>query len=393
MTRPIRLLWLSESPLLATGFARVGRELLSRLARVDGLSVAAIGWGYDGWPYASSHYPYVIYPSSSDSHGEDILERVVAEFQPDIVITLAELWMIRWMQNHPARACFKWIAYCPLDAGPLYPPSYPLVRSMDEIVAMSHFGRKTIEDGVPSKRVHMIYHGVDPHVYRPLPNRELLKSHDRLQNRFVIGCVARNQPRKNVPALVKAFAQLAKRLPDVHLYLHMDPCDVGFDMVTLLQRYALQSRADISSPQITAASGLTDEKLNRLYNIFDVTVLPSTGEGFGLPILESMAVGVPVVATDCSACTELVTGRGELARPAAFVTTGTNLLEHAIVDETHLAECIEKLYRDPALRRTYSERGRRFAEFLAWDSLIPQWLQLIGHSNGGSGLRSEGEAR
>ncbi|NCQ29488.1 MAG: glycosyltransferase family 4 protein, partial [Armatimonadetes bacterium] len=49
-----------------------------------------------------------------------------------------------------------------------------------------------------------------------------------------------------------------------------------------------------------------------IYNLFDVMVLPTMGEGFGLQFLEAMACGIPVVATDCSAVTELLEGRGEL---------------------------------------------------------------------------------
>jgi glycosyltransferase involved in cell wall biosynthesis len=77
---------------------------------------------------------------------------------------------------------------------------------------------------------------------------------------------------------------------------------VGYDLVTLLHRYRLEGRADLSGPGFDVARPLADEQVNRLYNLCDVTVLPSTGEGFGLPIIESLAAGVPVVATDYSAC-------------------------------------------------------------------------------------------
>jgi glycosyltransferase involved in cell wall biosynthesis len=156
----------------------------------------------------------------------------------------------------------------------------------------------------------------------------------------------------------------------------MNPCDVGYDLVTLLRRYGLEGRADVTGPNFSLDQALSDEQLNRLYNLFDVTVLPSSGEGFGLPIIESLAAGVPVVATDCSACSELVRGRGELVRLLTTVTMGVNLIEHAVIDVEDLAGRIEKLYRDPGLVRQYSAAGRAFAESLSWDELMPQWLQL-----------------
>ena len=205
----------------------------------------------------------------------------------------------------------------------------------------------------------------------------------------MVGCVARNQPRKNIPALVKAIALLSSRIDNLHLYLHMNPCDVGYDIVTLLRRYRLEGRADVTGPNFSLDQALDDEQLNRLYNLFDVTVLPSSGEGFGLPIIESLAAGVPVVATDYSACPELVRGRGELVRLLTTVTMGVNLIEHAVLDVEDLAGRIERLCRDPELVRQYSVAGRVFAESLSWDDLIPQWIELI-RSAAGAGVAGRG---
>ena len=280
---------MSDSPLVSSGFGRVTRELTTRLAKVPGLEVACLGWSYDGWPYDRARFPFVIYPSRGPSHGPENFERVIHEFKPQVVITLAELWMIDWLHSHPTRPQFKWIAYVPLDGGPFYPPWEPLLKDVDELIAMSDFGRQIFQNGVPSRRIHLIYHGVDTQVFHPLADRPRLKAHERFAGKFVVGCVARNQPRKNIPALVKAFAGLSERLDNLHLYLHMDPCDIGYDIVTLLRRYHLEGHADVSGPDFSLHQALDDEQLNRLYNLFDAMVLPSTGEGFGLPIIERIS--------------------------------------------------------------------------------------------------------
>jgi glycosyltransferase involved in cell wall biosynthesis len=382
MKRPLRILWVSDSPVAATGFARVTREVCGRLSKTPGVEVACLGWGYDGWPNDSDRFPFRIYPSAPGSFGQDTFEKVVADLQPQLVITLSEIWMVQWIGAHPTRGRFKWIGYFPVDGAPVYPPWEPMLREVDEIVAMSEFGRGVLQEGIRSKRIHLIHHGVDPSTFRPLPERARLKDHERFRGKFVVGCVARNQPRKNIPALVKAAAMLSERIKNLHLYLHMDSCDVGYDIVTLLRRYQMEGKADVSSANFSVDQGLTDEQLNRLYNVFDIMALPSNGEGFGLPIIESLAAGVPVVATDYSAIPELVSGRGELVKVLTTLTMGTNLVEQAIIDVDDLAECIAKLHQDPELIRTYGQSGRDFAKTLAWQNLMPKWLEVIRLASG-----------
>jgi glycosyltransferase involved in cell wall biosynthesis len=157
----------------------------------------------------------------------------------------------------------------------------------------------------------------------------------------------------------------------------MNPCDVGFDLVTLLHRHRLHGKADISDPEVGVTNPITDEQLNRVYNLMDVMVLPTLGEGFGLPIIESLSAGVPVVATDCSACSELVRGRGELVSTAAVITSGLNLITQAIISEADLVAKLLQVMRDPALLRRYSTAGRDFALTLDWDQLAPTWYRLL----------------
>ena len=389
MSVPIRVLWISDSPHFETGFGRVTKELTHRLAQNPNLQLSCIGWGYDGSAAMPQHYRVPVYPASASACGQDVIESVVADFKPDVVVSLGELRMVEWLARHEVRHQFKWVGYVPLDGGPFYPPWESILRQMSEVIAMSRFGQETLQSGLKEQRVRMIYHGVDDSVYRPLPDRRELKKHPRFRDKFVVGCVARNQPRKNLPALVQAFALLSKRYSDLHLYLHSMPSQSGYDLPSLLKRYQLQGRADLASPDLKLQSGLTDEQMNELYNLFDVMALPTCAEGFGLPLIESMAAGVPVVATNFSACPELVRGRGELAAVKTTIISGGNILEQAIVDVEDLARCIEKLYLSPALREEYGRAGRAFAESLSWDSLIPQWLEVLSAASGVDLLASE----
>ena len=382
MSRRLRLLWVSHSPLLETGFGRVTRELLNRLAMLGSIDVACLGLSAPGVGSPGADQRFKIYPGLLADCGQSVIEAAVNDFRPDLVVTLAELWMIAWLAQHPVRHQAKWLAYLPVDGGPFYPPWSSTLKETTGVVAMSRFGAEILKSGAGSKPLWTLYHGVDPNVFRPLDHRVQLKRHPRFEGKFIVGCVARNQPRKNIPALVEAFAMLSARYADLHLYLHCAPSESGYDLVHLLKRFGLQGKADLPPPAHSIVAGLADSQLNELYNLFDVMALPTCAEGFGIPILESMAAGVPVVATDCSACTELVRGRGELAAVKTRITLGENILEQAIVDVDDLARCIERLYRSPPLRAQYSEAGRAFAESLSWDRLIPQWLDVLGAAAG-----------
>lgn len=371
----MKILWLSDNPLFPTGFGRVTREITIRLASLDGVQVACQGWGYSG-PLNSGQYPLVIYPSAAGQCGKDTFDKAVEHFAPDVVITLGEPWMVEWLTKHPDRRKVKWVAYVPIDAGPFYPPWARIFENMDAVVVMSQFGRKVLKDGLPLLNAHLIPHGVDTAAFYKLSERSQMKSKDPYRDKFVVGCVARNQPRKNIPALVKAMAIASEKVGNLYLYLHMNQEDWGFDLKTLLKRYRLEDKATISTGCLSDRA-LTDRELNCVYNLCDITVLPSFGEGFGLPIVESLAAGVPVVATDCSACSELIRGHGELVRVQTMLTVGRNLIENALIDVEDLARCILKLHANPTLREEYGNAGRAFVESLTWDAVFPRWLEVL----------------
>ncbi|MCD6505105.1 glycosyltransferase family 4 protein [Candidatus Poribacteria bacterium] len=371
-----KILWMSDSPTTFTGFATVTKELLGRLARLDKYHIACIGWGYDGWPYDRSLFPYDIYPSAIGQFGRDVLPRVIRDFQPDILITLADLWMISWIPNMPERQSVQYWGYIPIDGEPLHPSWNRIIKDMDVVITCSKYGQQLVERTIPSVKVEMIYHGVDTEVFKPLTDKESLRKRYGLENQFIVGCVARNQPRKQLPILIKAFARFCQDKDDALLYLHTDPNDVGWDILDLLRRYGLDDKSCITK-DATVLRGVSKQQLNEIYNLFDVMVLPSAGEGFGLPIIEAMAAGVPVIATGYSACVELVEGRGGLIKVKEFLTLGRHNIEQAIADVDDLVDKLNLLYDNADLREQYSRRGLEFAQTLDWNRIVEKWNALL----------------
>jgi glycosyltransferase involved in cell wall biosynthesis len=369
----VRLLWVSESPTALTGYGTVTRELLTRFARLPGFEVAAVASNYSGWPYDRKWIPFDLYPSSS--FGRDTLEKAILHFRPNVVAGFGDPWMIEHLADFRLPPSCKLVLYFPLDGEPFPSPWRRLMETADAAVCCSHFGAEQVRAACPAANVAMIYHGVDRKVFRPLGPKAEAKKRQRLDGRFVVGCVARNQPRKNLPALLQAFSVFAARHDDTMLYLHTNPHDVGWDLIELTRRYGIGERTCFSR-HATIAHGLDGHTLNEIYNLFDIMVLPSFGEGFGLPLLEAMAAGTPCVTTDFSAAAELVRGRGELIAVRTRLIVGRNI-EQAVADVDDMVACMDRLYDDAQLRERHRRAGLAFARELDWKNIVPQWHQLL----------------
>jgi glycosyltransferase involved in cell wall biosynthesis len=365
----------------------VSREVLSRLAasgRVEVVSYAC----FDDLVSEPTvrDLPFDVI-SGDQRYGRDTLLDVVATVRPDVLVQCGDLWMMDWMAadeyRHrleglaPDGGRVRLIAACMPD-GMGVPRSWRgYLRMADRLAVCSKFGLTLLSTLVEPNRLRYVPFGVDASVFRQLPDREQLRQEAGVADRFVVGCVARNQFRKSLPLLVRSFAAFAADKDDATLFLHTDPDDeAGSDLVDLLYRYGLQEKAGITRGA-SVTCGASDAFLCRLYNLFDVFALPTMGEGFGLPLLEAMACGVPVVTTDCSAAGELVRGRGALIRVRERIAVGPQSIELAVADAGHLTEILGDLYAAPTLGEEYRHAGRSYAEQMSWDRCRDLWLSLL----------------
>lgn len=154
--------------------------------------------------------------------------------------------------------------------------------------------------------------------------------------------------RKNVPALVRAFARVSRQLgPDWRLVLvgapHSGNTLIYPPIDPLIAELGLQNR-------VVRTGQIGEREKQALYRHASMAVSPSLSEGFGLPILEAMAYGIPVIASNC-------TSHPEVAGDAAFLVEPT-------VDA--LAEAIQRLARDEPLRTELATKGRVRAGQFPW---------------------------
>jgi glycosyltransferase involved in cell wall biosynthesis len=156
-------------------------------------------------------------------------------------------------------------------------------------------------------------HAVDTSVFAPHTDRAAVREAMGVpDDAFVVGMVAANTgntpPRKSFPQVFKAFAELHRKHPDSILFLHTEVTgrNMGLDMLRLAEACGIPSEAVGSSDQLLMRLGFIEpERMALLYATMDVLANPAMGEGFGVPIVEAQACGVPVIVSDHSAMPEL----------------------------------------------------------------------------------------
>lgn len=363
----------THSPALPTGYGRVCREVAAAL-HAAGHAVTVVGGGDIGGGGAGPDpFPYRVIPSPQGTAAEPVA-RALVEHRPQVLLTIGDPWMFEFLPDLPQRAGATWVAYFPVDGYPMPRAWVTWVAAVDVPVVFCRFTQDLIARAT-GRTPRLIYHGVDTATFAPAVKPDARRRVGLPPDAFVVGTVAANQQRKNLPALVKAFAAFAADKPDAWLYLHTR-IDGHWDIEELVERFGLtaHTRATLN---LDPRRGLPDELLATVYNAFDVFALPTMAEGFGLPILESQSCGVPALATDFSACPELLPDPFQRLRVARTIVMARNF-EQAVVDEDDLAAKLDHLYRHPADRATLAAAGRRFAQTFDWWGPRAQFAELIG---------------
>lgn len=241
-------------------------------------------------------------------------------------------------------------------------------RRADVIIAVSESARKDIctRSDIDPNRVRVVYNGVEPvHVPRELVEATLRR--EGLDDRPFVFWVGIVEERKNVGTLVRAFKQLVDEGELDHRLVLLDPSgwngfspadanDAVADAAALGDRLRLLGRVD-------------EPTLNALYRGADVFAFPSLHEGFGLPILEAMIQGTPVVCSDTSAMPEIA-GDAAVLAPPDDVASWTSALWQAISDGD--------------LRAVLAQRGPKRAREFSWARTARRTQQIYAQAAHGA---------
>jgi glycosyltransferase involved in cell wall biosynthesis len=229
------------------------------------------------------------------------------------------------------------------------------LRAADQIVAISQATRRDLVRYYPfvtAKPVRVAPPGLTPGMGRPPPTRLAdVKRRYQLPDRFML-YVGTLEPRKNLGIVLSALT--APALRDVPLIVAGRRGWLVTNTLRQVERLGLQSR-------VRELGLVPDEDLAGLYSLATTFVFPSRYEGFGLPVLEALACGAPVVCSDASSLPEV-------ARPAARLVDPTD------VDAWRAA--LVELWHDPRARTALADRGPAHAARFTWAATAAEFRTL-----------------
>lgn len=240
-----------------------------------------------------------------------------------------------------------------------------LMRAV-RVIAVSTATRRDVENlmGVPSERIRLVYNAPTPEFFRNRENgseseRKLVLERYQINYPFILyaGSI---RPQKNVPRLVEAFA-VAKEELDKHPDLKDLKLIIIGDEITeypSVRRSVIQSRVEQS---VRFLGFVPFETLRVFYEAATAFVFPSLYEGFGLPPLEAMASGTPVITSSTSSLPEVVGSAAMLVNPE-------NVFD--------IARGIKEVLLSPELRRALSTAGKLHAAKFSWERTAREVLEV-----------------
>ena len=346
---------MNPAVMTAAGTGRYARELLAALRRRSDVSVRPVtstGRASDrpvprilnGLVREAWYYPFGLARRARDQEADVV--HTPAVFSPRIpdrplVLTVHDLLPFSYPELFPPAV----IAHSRLAWG-------SALRGAERVIAASEYTRCEVIDmfGLEPARVRVTPWGVSER-FRPEPaDRDWLASRFDIDLPYLL-CVGTLEPRKNLRGVLQAFRQLSAAVEDCTLVI------VGGRG---WRNDSFEAELARDAGRVRLTGFVTDDELVRLYSSAAVFVYPSLYEGFGLPVLEAMACGTPVV-------TSRTTSMPEAAGDAALLVDPT--------DTAAIAAAAEEVLTSPTRADALRERGLARARERTWDACADATVQ------------------
>lgn len=372
----MRVLIHSNGPHVPSGYGKQARHA-GKILRDLGHEVAFSCFsGLGGQPIRWDGY--TLLPSGQYDYSPDTIVPHALTMGADLVIPIMDFHKlspaaVQWRQataEHPMRMAAFIISDCVAgNGGPSMLDQQVLPMFGAHPVGVSKFGMDRLAAlgyGTDEFPCSYLPHCVDTDVFKPPADRAAARAQVGAPDGFTIGIMAANSDgiRKAFQVQFGAFERFARRHKDVHLAVFsVADSKRGLPLVQMAADMGI-ARQVTFMPSYEQVCGMAPEEMVAAwYGTLDILSSCSYGEGFGVPQIEAQACGVPVVATDCSAMTELAGPAGWLVKGQRFWNPTHRAWWHE-PDEDAIVKAWERAYQEgPSQDRR--DRARQFA--LAYD--------------------------
>ena len=317
----MKIVWHSNAGWNNSGYGVQTALFMPRIAALGHELICAAPYSFSGTPLEWNGF--TVLPCARDSAGNDTIITTHEFFQADWTIVLADpfglLKCARELQQINVAFWF------PVDAAPAGAGDVRVLRESQGVpIAMSRFGRRMLENEGAEEPLYVplavdtsVFRPDDPHIYRDtIPGVT--------DDTFVIGICAMNRDpvRKGFQEQLLAFSRFHARHPDSVLAIHSTPqANPGLNLKGMADQLGISNALAWPDSYSYDLGLIAPEQMATWYNGLDILSACSYAEGFGLPLIEAAACGIPVVTTDASSMSELC-GAGWLVSGTPWWTDG-----------------------------------------------------------------------
>lgn len=393
-----RILACGEFSQLSTGYAVYMRGLLNFLHN-NGYQVLELACACIEGDPRLNNVPWSIIPNiphennkiardkynsfPSAEFGAWQFEDILVNFKPDVVLDIRDNWHYEFQLRSPLRDYFASVIMPAIDAEPQNKSWLNFHSKADAVLSYTQWGIDLMKNSGFDINVIGATPPIAHNEYRPL-NKQEVKKEFGFEDKIVIGMVGRNQKRKLFPDLFSSFSAFLNKTgrTDTVLYIHTKHPDRGWNIDEEILKYDIANKVYLtyvcrtcglvkpslykgfagycdkcgtSNSCVTANSdsGITNDDMAKVFNSMDLYVQWHTNEGYGIPVMEALACGVPIVGVDYSAVSEILEyGGGKKIKPVGFNQELETGRKFAIPDNEALSSYLEEFCLLPAQVRS-----------------------------------------